>query len=349
MSNILNKYFTFEFSKMLSLDIYQNIIEIDYSQINIFDKLYNELLNKNKKGELIITYRGDNENRLKEIYFKSLEEFDKKEFLSRIFFYGSKAKYFFENSVNTNSNVEISNINDTSDKLFISIFKEFNLIFEKNINYSYLDNFIIENISFVKYFRNNENIEDFIRYKRMVKNYINKIKLRDYYLYLLHNSEFRHLGSKSIFLSTTFNINKAIGFANINVISTINRGYVSIYFIPKPFYSFGVNQDILKDLFLHISKFPLPKYKSNFFPEEKEFAVKGALFPHFTIGIIDLKDNSFIINPYLFRNLGINDSYYKNGFNMDQPKWNDLIIGTNFKKFVTLSNNLTFSDRNIYI
>ena len=87
-----------------------------------------------------------------------------------------------------------------------------------------------------------------------------------------------------------------------------------------------------------IKKLGLPKINESFHPEENEYAIKGAIFPHFIIGLFDLSCDSFIINPWLFKDNDKSD-WQEDGFLVDQNLFNDYIKSTNYEKTIHLWND----------
>ena len=93
-----------------------------------------------------------------------------------------------------------------------------------------------------------------------------------------------------------------------------------------------------------MSQYNLPIYKAEgLYPEQKEFAVKGGLFPHFILGIELVSEKKFVVNSH-FKNSSRNDfeQISKTGFNIDQSDFDKSIADTGYKGWIETDLNGNF-------
>ena len=84
----------------------------------------------------------------------------------------------------------------------------------------------------------------------------------------------------------------------------------------------------------------MPEYKlgGEAYPYEMEIAIRGALFPHFIIGIHDLNHENFLVNPHLLITAKINmHKIPTEGFEINQDSFEKEIKKTNYKRHLWLT------------
>jgi len=187
----------------------------------------------------------------------------------------------------------------------------------------------------INYFSNPDNIDDFMQKVSLLDTIGNKIHVRDYYLYLLHNL---NSDKDSLFVSTSFDKDVAIRFSN-------SRGVIFYYLLPEPIYHYGVSvlsNQIGNDVCQNVQ---LPIYKDNFYPDEKEVAIKGALFPHFILGLWDIENEVFIVNPHVFEQHKNHISHIpRKGLMIDKTLFEEEREKTGYAGHVIRWTNNTYSD-----
>ena len=106
------------------------------------------------------------------------------QFADKLFFFGEKSKYFWNDKINpANSQLEFD-VNDTSDSFFEYIFKEFNSLI-RNHNYKRTSYYFKKNKTAILFFGNLDNSSIFISAINQ-KTKEQKTIIRNYYLTILH-------------------------------------------------------------------------------------------------------------------------------------------------------------------
>lgn len=278
--------------------------ELNKNQTEIFNNFKKLLLEKLAHSEINISYRGDKKSILKQIMFQGTDKYHDYDFYSRIFNLGGKTKQCYTGG----NDFTIKKIDDTSHETFINIFNELNDIFNNYINNEdivyKLQVFKMYNPDIYNFFSTSSNLDKF---KKLVNNLCSNelIWIRDYYIYLIHIFGKTKIYYDSPLISTSYSFNTAKSFGTNN--NKHDDCLIYIYLITMPMEEIGIDESYLDNFktYQAFSKFPL--IKKTAFPEEKEFSVFGALFPHNIIGIYDLKKDKIIINSHLFLNNNPND------------------------------------------
>jgi len=77
-------------------------------------------------------------------------------------------------------------------------------------------------------------------------------------------------------------------------------------------------------------------YSNNFYPKQNEVSIKGGLFPHFILGICNLEDNNFIVNPHVFKQSEKELEFApQQGLIIDQSNFEKEIKKTGYAGYVT--------------
>ncbi len=77
-------------------------------------------------------------------------------------------------------------------------------------------------------------------------------------------------------------------------------------FVPQPYHNFMVSPWLASEYHKIASEYSLPTYQPfGLFPEQLEISLKGAFFSCFLIGVKQVKDESFIANPYIFDTIAV--------------------------------------------
>jgi len=250
------------------------------------------------KKEFII-YRGDNYSELQERYRSNDDSID---FEEKLFMLGNKAKaYWSENRTNENK------INNKNEKFIGNIFQYFN---------NYLKSFEDKNLNneFKDYFSKNSNKEIFI--SNIIKlDQKERLKVRDYYLFLLHQIEVKPFNKNSFCLSTS---------RKFEVAEECGNGIIFVGWIPfddKFYVNFEEVKKVVEGNKLPTSEKPHPK--------EKERTLKGGLLPHFLLGYILTEEKKFIVNPNFFIKNDDKEKIANNGMVINQTDFDKVIKNTN--------------------
>jgi hypothetical protein len=292
------------------------------------------------------------------------------EFYNRLFLIGKKAKIYkreheeIANLIPNKSSMLLLSINNIEDDAFEYIFRVFFHVFSENFNrqlviqieqilneFKYLGSIsnshqgvlrglaekareleIIESFkstekTFCEYFQRLES-KNFLTQLPSVKNA--RLKIRDYYLYLIHNfssSKFSILCSTSRDIGIAEEFSK--GYEN-------KDGIIFFYFSPNLRDIHAMSLELGSNGCNLCKHYSLPVYGTNFYPREDEVALKGGLIPHRILGIFDMSQNKFVVNPHLFlhRNSDkISLDILKDGYNIDQENFPKLIKDTGYRGY----------------
>ena len=315
---------------------------LDDCEIEKFNTFY-EYLNKNPKKVKLI-YRGENYDNLKEkLNLIGCNDYNK---LNQcVFLLGEKGRVYrneYKNKIKHKSKIySIDNINES---LFNKIFDKFNIIFSKKFIKPEIIIFKSNNFEFSEYFKDkSKNKLDFISKINSVNIISEKLKIRDYYLSLLHKIGVIGFHHNSFFTSTSTDYNTAINFSkNPNNSEKI----IFVSWVKYPINRIGINFNYLNLFKNKILQIGLPTYNKSFFPTQNEISIKGGLLPHFILGYIRLEDNIFEINPNLFPSTKVFEKTVKNGFKIDQSNFTEVLNETDYSGFFMLDDNNEYSDIN---
>lgn len=299
-------------------------------------KSFYDYLSKNSKYAKII-YRGENYSNLKEKLNLS-GDCDYFKLSQTVFLIGEKGRVYrteYKNKIMDKS--KIYPIDYIGEDLFNKIFDKFNSILLNKNNNPIIENFISNNLEFSDYFKSkSDNKKKFTSRINAIDNCSEKIKVRDYYLSLLHKIGNIGFYNNSFFLSTTTKFKEAIRFAE-NPENSSKIIFVS--WIKYPLNNIGINFNYLNLFKNRILQIGLPFYEKTFFPSQAEISIKGGLLPHFILGYVRLEEKIFEINPNFFSSKKSIKNTIKNGFDIDQENFSEFLNKTDYSGFFTLNNN----------
>lgn len=241
-----------------------------------------------------------------------------------IFYIGSKAgSYLFKFE-----DIEFPiNLNNTESELFNSIHKEF----KQNINHPSLTN----ESDFTKYFTGDA--LDFTS-KIMSLDNSERIRIKYYYLWLLHVLGDTKYKKYSNFISTSKNYEIANEFGNDELV------YVG--WIPRPIKERSVYLGSLIQLSKRLTKLQLPVYSDEPYPKEDEISLIGGLFPHYIFGIYNQSKEIVLVNDYLFSagmlemiKHGLSNKIIEHGIGIDQSNFSN----SEFLKISEYKRHLTYT------
>lgn len=328
-------------NKLIFKDIYNNVLT--NSQKDLLLKLLHNLF---KSPECDIVYRGIN----KKMFNLRIDRHQKKSHLEKyelFFMIGNKAKNYYIENQTTLERKHLNAIDDISDETFKYIFERFYRL-NKNLDKiskssnrtsEAIKDFFNENKVFYNYFTDKSNKVSFIDkiYHLPISK---KIFIRDYYLHALHTIGKAGLNNFSFFVSSTYKLQIAKECASEN-------GIILLCWFPVN-ENYGISLKSIISMNSTINQIGLPYYCSNFYPEQHEFSVKGAIFPHHIFGIIDNECKELIINPHLFYQYTENiQNIVENGLIIDQGNLEQLITNTNYSRATYRFYNGIYKDKKI--
>jgi hypothetical protein len=122
------------------------------------------------------------------------------------------------------------------------------------------------------------------------------------------------------------------------------RSVVFVYMVPEPLYKYGVSRSVLNSLYEEYRDTGIPLYKSELY-DSKEIAIKGALFPHYILGLQDLKNDIFIVNPHVFKQPSSRlVEIPLRGLEIEQNDFDQMINDTGYTGYVRRLNDV-YSDK----
>ncbi|WP_369049128.1 hypothetical protein [Tenacibaculum sp. UWU-22] len=288
-------------------------------------------------------FRGENYQSLKEkLSLSGDNDFNKLN--SLIFLIGEKGRVYRKEYKNKILNKKkIHSIDSVEIALFKYIFKKTNSILIKNKDRKEISHFIQTNKKLNQYFSNKENVKDFTNKISILKTKDDKIKIRDYYLSLLHQIGGIGFYNNSFFLSTSKDIKIAEKFASNN---NNSEKIIFISWVNYPINRIGVNLNYLNNFKKNLDDIGLPSYSKSFFPKQNEISIKGGLLPQYILGYIRPERNELIINPNFFTTEKEFRQIIKYGFEIDQSNFNNAIIETDYTGYFILDENDRYRDIN---
>lgn len=318
--------------------------------------LWDNLIPAYEKNQFRIVFRGENKKNLKGKLFRQYDNYSHEKMYNKLFYFGEKAKCYFKQSLDNQQQKPdyLQHICDTSDTTYNFIFDQINKIltgyydFRKG-NQEAICRFKESEVEFSKFFCLTTNKDVFIKLidDKLIEQH-SKEKLRDYYFYLLHTfgSRKQLATNLSFFVSTSEDEEEAKRFA-LSREQEKKRSVLFVYMVPEPLYKYGVNRFVLNKVYEEYSNTGMPLYKSELYEESQEIAIKGALFPHYILGLQDLENNNFIVSPHIFEqpDAGFIKVPSK-GLWIDQKDFDQMINDTGYKGYLQRLND-AFSDKSL--
>lgn len=305
------------------------LVDINYKPLDSyseakFNRLRDYLAEKDREGDILLVYRGEEIKNIKKRLFKVPGNGTDNELFDKLFLLGDKARHLHLDS-NANDRGALTGLNDCSQKTFEYIFRRL-----QNICQGSMSQQVIEHTSrkFQNYFLDDNNISNFFASAKRAFNDKSLLKIRDYYLYLLHAAGSEGVRVETTLVSTSTNIEIAYQFSRLHR-NTKNK-VVFHYFIPAPFYKLAIAPWVSEHHQSIVVSCCLPTYKPyGLFPHQNEVAVKGALFPHFIIGVELLDKKQFLVNSHALElDEKHFDSITRSGFDIDQSSFAQRILDT---------------------
>lgn len=324
-----------------NLKYINNGSNLSNEELNKFTSFCSALSKQKIKTQMI--FRGDNYQALKDkLSLYGNNDFNKLSAL--IFLIGEKGRVYrneYKNKITKKK--KIYPIDSVDLSIFKYIFKKLNSILTKRIDIDKIKIFKNNNRKFDKYFSNKENIVDFTLKISLIKTTKEKIKMRDYYLNLLHQIGEIGFYNNSFFISTSTDIKIAEDFASN---SNGSEKIIFVSWVNYPINRVGVNFNYLNKFSGNVIYLGLPTYSKSFFPKQKEVSFKGGLLPHYILGYIRPEQNEFIINSNFFTTNKEFDKIIKYGFEIDQSNFHSAIKKTDYSGYFILDENDTYIDIN---
>ena len=275
---------------------------------DLYDKFLNLLMTYKKYGLIKVLHRGQ---RIDFAYrtlnlFPGLNSID--QFAERLFFFGEKSKYFWNESINSSREKLDFEINDISDDYFKYIFYEINTLImnsKKPVTLKYLQ----KNHRTTSFFAKTENLGIFLTYLHKLSS-TEKMQVRNHYLRILHQLNETGYKNKSLYLSSS----SSVDIANFH----------------------GKNDIVINFWDLNISKQLLKSWPLQFvgkpYKNQKEISVFTVILPHF-IYSFTYKGFTYL-NPAIKATKNLEQAIFS-GFDIKQESFLEkLKTSTNYRKGV---------------
>lgn len=278
-----------------------------------------------------IIYRGENEENLRrKLNINSTENiFERLSYF--IFMVGDKARaYHLQNRDSIINEGNIYPIDSLDQDVFYMIFDKFYNVFHTSTNRENID-FREYNHDFATFFQNRENRNIFLNKILEIQNDHDKLIVRDYYLSLLHKIGKVGLHYTSLFVSTTLDKEVSDHFAKVNVNSEKSITFVG-WFARK-----ASGNGLIK-------RYSLPVYNRGIYLNQREISMKGGILPHYLLGYIVHSTNEFFINPNFFTTNKEISSIVKDGLDIDQTNFIEVLRQTNYTGYITLDGDENWRD-----
>ncbi|ELC3160022.1 hypothetical protein [Vibrio harveyi] len=293
-----------------------------------FLSLKSFLSEQDKAGRLLFLFRGEEQRNIRRRLSSGGLGIDTNEVFERAFYFGDKARHFSVDTFDAERNF-LTGINDCCDETLSFIYRR--------IGESLEDPRILRQVNqntsreFRDFFLNQHNHHEFLQKINQAYTSETRLKARDYFLYYLHVAGSAGLRKETMFVSTTTDRRIARGFSKVG-----NRNSSRVmfhYFIPQPFHVHAIAPWVADHHQRIVNALQLPTYKSTgLFPKQREVSVKGALFPHFILGIELVDERKFIINSNfnMYGNRENFESISRQGFFIDQSDFHNRIFDTGY-------------------
>lgn len=294
--------------------------EINDRQKEVFFDRVNELF----ESEATKIYRGESAARLYQNYTSgSVEEFN-----SKFFLIGPKGNAFHRQQQNR---MTIDENGDTTFTLIFDWLKEFvsGDLGDSKIK-NQLQKFRLINKTFTAYFSLESNKELFLNQIRNLSEN-EQLRIRDYYLTLLHHNGDSDFYSQSFLLSVTksFKISKRFaGNRQLHDDKVVVFGWVPREerkrILPN-FRYIGYGRHLNQEPV--VRHYNLPAYDRPLFINQREISLKGGLFVHHIFGYLHCRNNcqEFHINPAILESYG---NWIEDGLTINQANFKNVLETT---------------------
>lgn len=267
---------------------------------NVKDAIFEKI----DDGSIKIVFRGDKQTNVCNKIFNSPNEVDDFKLFSHLYYFGGKADHFFSTNDDKEDENSRSILDNYGEDAARFLFREFNkIVIGEDLDEEQKRELIkqrYKNNEFNLFFSKKENRKEFEE-EICSLDLGDRREIFDYYFYILHVFGKKGISKFTGFVSTSYLYSTAKAFAERKKYPG-SGPFIYIYAVDMPVIINGICSNSIS-YFDKFDKFKnLKRVKKVFFAEEKELAIKRALFPHHIIGIENIFDNSIIVNPYFITN-----------------------------------------------
>lgn len=279
-------------------------IDLTYEQLTLFCAAIIKLQQR-QRPYINVCYRGVSYDYLSSRLTKNGFDISESELLKRLFYFGDKSKHYFHENCSLQKSRYLKNINDVSEACSSKIFSKLNML-SSSKNPAIID-FINNNKFFFDFFKNPAKKAIFVK---AISDFGTEVM--DYYLKILHTAGHIGIRNKSILISTSRIYKVARHFA------IGDHGYIIIYIARGKSCKKNSKRNIGSNIDL-----PYLNQHNSIFPEQEEVTLKGALFAHNMLGVIQPKDQILTVNPHFFSDSNIGIDLSKDSLTIDQSNFEE--------------------------
>lgn len=319
----------FSFDEKKQPDEVRNpILELDEKRASIFRNRINNLIQGLCNGELV--YRGSKIELLSEKLCKDYQVSADKDFClfySHLFYFGEKARYYFEYN-----KLDISI--PLQEMLFDMLSNQLGKKRQK------------ERVCVHKFCQREKDLATFFADKKNKKHFCEKlysnIKVLHWYLALSHTlGVLKEHPSRNN--STTKSLSCAVKFACDKKRLQDSNPIILLYALPNEMKNIRLSMKTFSsqnkadtDMEKLLTENGLPFCKTFCYEGQREITVYGALLPHLIWGVYEIKSRRTVVNPHMFCTKNNNDEHPSLFLDIDQDDFeHQLFARTNFENYVS--------------
>lgn len=202
-------------------------------------------------------------------------------------------------------------------------------------------------LSCVDFFRQNyagDQLHDVIA--TAYKSDLGRMRVRDYYLFLLHTLGVKGIRSGSPLLSTSVSKEVARRFSHAH---HEKHGAILGIFVPHPIEHWVVAPWKCMEISRRVAALGLPVFSPmGAYPEQAEISLKGGALPHF-VSHVELRDGQVaVVNPAIFEASNQRlESVFKHGLSIDQSRFFHFLEDSGYSRYVEADSSGKMRERTL--
>lgn len=319
--------------RLTTISDWGTIEDLDDSQIDRLRVAIDSLEPVDPQFSPLRLFRGDSKGNLKRQLLRDASSWAGDDILyARLFYFGEKAHHF---SLDDDDAIAqrnwLTNIADAGPGTFHWLFDKIHRVV--GYRYQRVQTFCAENVEFAGYFGNSRCKSDLLsRVSRCGP--VQRSLIRDYYLYFLHTYGRRGVRDQSLLISASESLSQARRFRD-----RTQENVVMYIFVPGGFNRYAVSSHLGGHRLRAVRTAGLPLYRANtgLYSEQREVALRGAIFPQLILGVDDRDQNRFVVNPHLLRMYSSTISRIRSeGIWIDQNGFELLINETGYRRYASV-------------
>jgi hypothetical protein len=323
------------------LDLYGADLPSEHAER--FTRLMALLREKHRARDVLLVHRGETLEALTAALIRNADGGDSDGVHRRMFYYGVKARRYLADTTGAKDARDFwAAINDTTPEPIGYLFDRIH----SAGGHSRRQGLFAQHCSaaFREYFADVQNRDSFVSSLTGLPD-AERLTVRDYYLFFLHTLGRLGIHAGTPLVSTTIEGRVARQFAR-GWRGRNPEPFVIHYFLPRPFENVAIlpwESDGMDNLARSVGLPSIPP--RGLYPRQWEVAVKGALFPHFVLGLSELAHKTMTPNPHLFSNTNQTlEEVCRSGISIDQGRFPDTIFETAFLGYVVTDQRGQFAE-----